>query len=168
MRRSLTAVFLLAALAGCGDGEGEGGSFIRASFDGALWSAEASEGQVVYLVEGPDGVSSRASRPVGGGSQFISLTLPFPPDLGTHALDGITAYAAYGSCPNDELADCIYWSAVAEHPGTLTIDRTDPESGLIEGAFSFIGYALGDPEGEAKVFSSGRFRIYAPSVFILE
>ena len=42
---------------------------------------------------------------------------------------------------------------MAEDPGTLTIDQVDPNTGLIEGDFAF---------------TTGHFRIYAPSVFILE
>ena len=84
---------------------------------------------------------------------LLSLLLPMPPDLGAHALDGSTAMASFGSCPDDILADCIGWTAVAEDPGTLTIDRVDPTTGLIEGDFAF---------------TAGHFRIYAPSVFILQ
>lgn len=171
MRRSLIALFATLSLAGCGDGEGTGTAFIRASFDGKMWSAEAQEGTVVYGVGSPDSggtIWTLARRPYGGGSQFIALNLPMTPTIGTHPLNGSTALATFASCPNDVVGDCIYWSAVAEHPGTLIIDRIDPVDGLIEGSFVFNGYALGNPEGPSKSFTAGRFRIYAPSVFILE
>ena len=171
MRRSLTLLVTLFSLAGGGEGEGTGQAFIRASFDGQMWSAEAQEGIVVFGVGSPDSggtVWSLASRPAGGGSQFIALNLPMPPAIGTYELNGSGALATYASCPNDLVADCIYWSAVSEHPGTLIIDRIDPVDGLIEGAFVFNGYALGNPQGSSKSFTAGRFRIYAPSVFTLE
>lgn len=170
MRRSLTLLMALFALASCGEGEGTGQAFIRASFDGQLWSAEAQEGIVVYGVGSPDSggtVWSLARRRAGGSSQFIALNLPMPPAIGTYELNGSGALATYASCPND-VSDCIYWSAVAEHPGTLIIDRIDPVDGVIEGAFVFNGYALGNPQGSSKSFTAGRFRIYAPSVFTLE
>ena len=171
MRRSLITLMTMLSLAGCGDGDGSGTPFIRASFDGQLWSAEAQEGTLVYGAGSPDSggtVWTLASRKAGGGSQFIAMNLPMPPSIGTHAINGSTALATYASCPNDVLADCIYWAAVAEHPGTLIIDRIDPVDGLIEGSFMFNGYALGNPAGSSKSFTAGRFRIYAPSVFILE
>lgn len=171
MRRSLLALIAALSLAGCGDGEGSGTPFIRASFDGKLWSAEAQEGTVVYVAEDPDGAGKLftiASRRVGGGSQYLSMNLPMPPAVGAYALDGQAALATFASCPNDVLGDCISWTAVPEHPGTLIIDRIDPVDGLIEGSFVFNGYALGNPEGPSKSFTAGRFRIYAPSVFILE
>ena len=169
MRRTLTAALLLITLAACGDGEGKAGAYIRASFDGGTWSAAATEGEIAYYVEsGTGGIATIASRQIGAGSKFIALSLPLPPDLGVHALDGVVARATFASCPNDILADCISWTAVAEHPGTLTIDQVDPTTGLIEGDFAFTGYALGDPKGAAKAFTAGHFRIYAPSVFILQ
>ena len=168
MRRSLTLLVALISLASCGEGEGVGQAFIRASFDGQMWSAEAQEGTVVYIVDGPDGIFTIASRRSGGGSQYISMNLPMPPALGSYDLDGSVARATYASCPNDVLADCISWSAVPEHPGTLIIDRVDPIDGVIEGAFVFNGYALGNAQGSSKSFTGGRFRIYAPSVFTLE
>lgn len=170
MRRSLTLLMALFSLAGCGEGEGTGQAFIRASFDGQVWGAEAQEGIVVFGVGSPDSggtVWSLARRRAGGGSQFIALNLPMPPAIGTYELNGSGALATYASCPND-VSDCIYWSAVVQHPGTLIIDRIDPIDGLIEGAFVFNGYALGDPQGPSKSFTAGRFRIYAPSVFTLE
>ena len=171
MRRSVLTLIALLCVAGCGDGEGTGNAFIRATFDGRVWSAEAQEGIVVYDVDSPDAggtVWSLASRPAGRGSQYLALNLPMPPAIGTYALDGSTARATFGSCPGGDVADCISWSAVAQHPGTLIIDRIDPAEGLIEGSFVFNGYALGDPDGPSKSFLAGRFRIYAPSVFILE
>ncbi len=169
MRRTLTAALLLVSLVACGDGEGERGAYISASFDGRTWNAEATEGEIAYYVEsGSDGIFTIASRQIGAGSQFIALVLPMPPDLGTHALDGSTARASFGSCLDDILADCIGWTAVAEDPGTLTIDQVDPNTGLIEGDFAFTGYPFGDPAGSTKAFTTGHFRIYAPSVFILE
>ncbi len=169
MRRTLTAALVLISLAACGDGEGKAGAYIRASFDGGTWSAAATEGEIAYYVEsGSGGIFTIASRQIGAGSQFLALVLPMPPDLGTHALNGSTAMASFGSCLDDILADCIGWEAVAEDPGTLTIDQVDPTTGLIEGDFAFTAYTFGDPAGSTKVFTAGHFRIYAPSVFILE
>ena len=171
MRRSLIALMAMLSLVGCTDGEGPGAPFIRATVDGKVWIAEAQEGTVVYVVDDPDGagkIFTIASRHLGGGSQYITLNLPMPPAIGTYQLDGAAAHATYASCPDDVLADCISWSAVAAHPGTLIIDRIDPVDGVIEGSFVFDGYALGNPEGTSKSFTGGRFRIYAPSVFILE
>ena len=171
MRRSLTLLVALLSLAACSDGEGPGTPFIRVTLDGQPWSAEAQEGTVVFPPADPDGagrIFTLASRPYGGGSQILTMDLPMPPALGTYALDGVTAAATFTSCPNDVLADCIGWSAVAEHPGALIIDRIDPVDGVIEGAFVFNGYALGNPLGQSKSFTAGRFRIRAPSVFVLE
>jgi hypothetical protein len=167
MRRSVILLGLLALL-GCGDGEGDGTSFIRVTVDGVVWSAEASEGEVAYYVEGGDGIVSLAIRTRSGIDQIVSIVLPLPPELGDHPLDGATARAAYSACPNYLESDCIYYEAVAEYPGTLTISHVDPSTGVIEGSFSFVGRALGDPEGEAKPVTAGKFRIFAPSVFILE
>lgn len=170
MRCALIVPTLLMTLAGCGQDEGSGRAFISATIDGASWSAEAQQGQVVYNLEAPDGdgIWSAATRSAGSGSQFLSLVLPIPPALGDHPLDGSAARLAFQNCPDAIEADCLEWSAVAAHPGTLTIDRVESASGLIEGHFSVVVYALGDPAGATKTITSGRFRIYAPSVFILD
>lgn len=171
MRRSLIALIVTLAIAGCGNGEGSGAPFIRTSVDGQVWSAEAQEGTVVYLAGDPDGagkIFTLATRSVGGGTQRLTMNLPMPPAIGTYALDGTAALATFQSCPNNVAGDCISWSAVPEHPGTLIIDRVDPVDGVIEGAFVFTGYALGNPAGASKSFGAGRFRIHAPSVFVLE
>ncbi|MEO6066367.1 MAG: hypothetical protein ABIQ41_00130 [Gemmatimonadales bacterium] len=167
MRRTLILIAFCTTLAACGGGE-EDSSYIRAMIDGSMWSAEASEGEVVYLVDGPDGIVSVASRTVGGGSQIFSVVLPNPPGLGTTSLDGSAAHAAYSTCPNVDLADCASWVAIASDPGILTITRIEPNTGLIEGGFAFRGHLLGQPVGPTKTISSGWFVVYAPSVFILE
>jgi hypothetical protein len=166
MRRTIALVIAL-LLVGCGTEEGDA-SYISAVIDGQVWSAEALEGEVAYYVEGGDGIWTVASRPILNGSQLFSLVIPYPPDLGTVPLDGLASRVSYASCPDDILADCIYWSATAEAPGSLTIEEVDPNTGLIAGTFSFTGYALGDPEGTNKTFTGGRFRIFAPDVFVLE
>lgn len=170
MRRTLTPLLATIVLASCGGDEGAD-TFIRANLGGALWSAAAAEGIVVYSVDFPDGgaeISVIASKRIGAGSQFIALNLPIPPDVGSYPLDGTTTRVAYASCPDNVLADCIYWSSVTQHPGTLTIDHVDPEAGIIEGDFAVTGYALGDTTGTTKLFTGGHFRIHAPSVFTLE
>ena len=166
MRRTLILIAFCTTLAACGGGE-EDSSYIRAMIDGSMWSAEASD-EVVYLVDGPDGIVSVASRTVGGGSQIFSVVLPNPPGLGTTSLDGSAAHAAYSTCPNVDLADCASWVAIASDPGILTITRIEPNTGLIEGGFAFRGHLLGQPAGPTRMISSGWFVIHAPSVFILE
>lgn len=169
MRRPLTLLFTTLVLASCGGDEGAD-TFIRANVGGSLWSAAAEEGMVVYSVDFPDGgaeISVIASKEIGAGSQFIALNLPIPPDVGSYALDGTTTRVAYASCPDNVLADCIYWSSVAQHPGTLTIDHVDLEAGIVEGDFTVTGYALGDTAGTTKLFTGGHFRIHAPSAFAL-
>lgn len=159
MRRTiaLTAALLLAS---CGSDEGDA-SYISAVIDGQVWSAEAMEGEVAYYVEGGDGIWTMASRPIGSGNQFFALVVPKPPEVGTYPIDEFIARMSFASCPDDVLADCIFWSATPEDPGTLTIERVDPTTGLIEGRFSFTGYALGDPDGATRSFSGGQFRFFA-------
>jgi hypothetical protein len=170
MRRALNLLTAMAVLSGCGDGEGGSSPYIRATIAGQTWAAEAQEGQVAYSVDHPDGgwIYTIASRKVGKGSQFFTVTVPLPPAPGSFPLDGVVTSATFASCPDDILADCIFSSAIAAHPGTLTIDQVDPATGLIEGDFNFTGYALGSPEGTATAVTGGHFRFYAPSVFILE
>jgi len=168
--RALTLLLCGLILVGCGDEEGSA-AYIAATIDGAPWRGAAVEGIVVYTVEDPEGsgsIFSSAHRPFGAGEQILSVNLPNPPALGVYALDGSEASAAYVSCPDDVLADCIGWQPVAGHPGTLEITAIDPESGRIAGTFSFAGYPLGDSTGTPKYFTSGAFDIRAPSVFILE
>jgi hypothetical protein len=160
MRRTIALAAAL-LLAGCGSEEGDA-SYISAVIDGQVWSAEALEGEVAYYVEGGDGIWTMARRPLTNGGQFFSLVVPKPPAVGTYPLDEFIARAGFASCPDDVLADCISWSAIPEDPGTLEIDHIDPATGLIEGKFSFIGYALGDPEGAKRSFTRGRFRFFAP------
>jgi hypothetical protein len=72
------------------------------------------------------------------------------------------------SCPNNILADCIWWAPIASDPGTLEITSIDPETGRMTGTFSFKGYALGDSTGATRMITAGSFDIRAPGVFILE
>lgn len=171
MRRSVMVTLLAFALLSCGDGEGAPHSYIRASIDGIVWSATATEGQVIYTVEEPAGpgiIVSIASRRQGAGSQTLVLGLDNPPALGTIALDGVAGRASYLSCPNDILADCAPWYAIPSDPGSVTITRIEPASGLIEGTFAFTGHLLADSTGPTEAFTAGRFVIFAPGVFILE
>jgi hypothetical protein len=160
MRRTIALVIAL-LLVGCGSEEGDA-SYISAVIDGQVWSAEALEGEVAYYVEGGDGIWTFASRPIASGNQFFALVVPLPPDVGTYPLDAYIARVSFASCPNDVLADCIWWGAVPEDPGSITIERVDPATGEIEGKFSFTGYALGDPEGATRQFAAGQFRFFAP------
>jgi hypothetical protein len=164
MRRTLTSLLALTALVACGDEEGSN-AHIRASFDGQIWSAAAEPGIVVYSGEDPDGagrIFTIASRRYQGGTQFLSLNLPEVPTVGSYPLDGHTTTATFASCPNDVAADCIHWTPVAGHPGTLTIDRVNASTAIVEGNFSFTGYALGDSDGPTKLFTAGHFRFVAP------
>lgn len=170
MRRSMILPTLLLALVGCGDGEGTGPAFISAKIDGTAFSAEAQDGQMVYTLEVPDadGIYAAASRLVGSDRQFLSLVLPMPLQVGDYPLDGTTVRLAYQQCPSDVQADCIQWRAVAEHPGTLSIDRVDSANEMVEGRFSAVAYVLGNPAGTTKPILYGRFRIHTPGVFTQE
>jgi hypothetical protein len=160
MRRTIALAAAL-LLAGCGSDEGDA-SYISAVVDGQIWSAEALDGEVAYYVEGGDGIWTLASRPIANGHQLFALVVPKPAEVGTYPLDGSIARVSFASCPDDTLADCISWSAVGEHPGSLTIERVDLATGLIEGKFNFTGYALGDPAGSTRQFAAGQFRFFAP------
>lgn len=168
MRNTLILPALVLALAGCGDDGSAEDSFIRASIDGTMWSAASETGTVIDYGGGYDGILAVARRSYGNGYQSFGIVLPLPPDTGTYPMDGVIARGGFISCPDAVLADCIDWEAVPPHPGTFTIDRVEPTTGLIEGRFSFQAYPLGDPDGISRSITSGRFRIYAPSVFILE
>jgi hypothetical protein len=169
--RALIFTVALVLLSGCGDGEGIGAPYIAADVDGIGWRGSASEGVVAYSVDDPEGsgsISTIASRQIPPGNQLLSLNLPNPPAVGTWSLGGDSATAAFMSCPNNVLADCIWWAPIASDPGTLEITAIDPESGRIAGTFTFKGYALGDSTGASRNFTGGRFDIRAPGVFILE
>jgi hypothetical protein len=169
--RVLTSLLLLSLLAGCGTDEGTAGPYLQASISGVSWREAASEGVVVYSVDHPDGSGSIftiAARDVGAGVQLLSLNLPNPPAIGTYPLTGGEVGAVFSSCPNNVLADCISFTPVPAHPGTLEITSIDPETGRITGTFSFTGYALGDTTGSIKHVTGGSFDIRAPGVFVLE
>ncbi len=168
MRHTLISALTLVTLAACNDSGDPTRTYINARIDGTYWSGPASEGQVVYTVEGPAGpgiIVSIASIRVGSGSQVLSLGLVNPPALGTAALDGAAGRGSWNSCPNNILADCASWSAIPSDPGTLTITKIDPGTGLIEGTFSFTAYLLGNSTAAKKSITEGQFAILAPSVF---
>jgi hypothetical protein len=163
--RLLTLLCCAFLVAGCGDEEGSS-SYIAATIDGLPWRETALQGEVAYGVEQPDGwIFTIASRPYHNGHQLFSLNLPLSPVVGTYVLDGGATNAAFSSCPDDILADCIYWRPVAGHPGTLKITAVDAATGWIAGTFSFAGYPLGDSTGAARSFTNGEFKIQAPAAF---
>lgn len=166
--RPLTLLVALALVAGCGTDEGDA-TFIRVTFDATMWSAEAGPAQIAYTVDNPDDSAmwvAVAARSRQGGQQLFSLGLPDPVATGTYALNGLGTYAAYISCPNDVLADCVSWTVVPSHPGTLTISDIDGATGLVRGTFAFNGYLLGDPTASAKSFTGGAFAIRVPGLMV--
>lgn len=167
MRRTLISALLLSSLVACGDDEGGPATFIAAEIDGAEWRGEATEGEVVYYVEGSS-VWVPAYRRVGGADQTLNLSLPYLPEVGTFALGTGNVRASWSVCPVYSDEDCGYWTALPGDPGVLTIASIEPSSGRMEGTFTFTGYFLGDSLGETREFSGGRFLVLAPSVFILE
>lgn len=167
MRKALITMLLVSlGAAGCGDGPGLE-TYVQARFDAAIWSGPAGDAQLAYSVDDPEGNGyyiALASRTVGTTAQLFSLGLPAALEPGTYPLDGMTAYAAYASCPEGDLMDCAYWRAVPAHPGTLTITDVDAESALVSGTFAFNGYFLGDPDLGAKGFTGGTFVIRVPGL----
>lgn len=171
MHRPLIALLLVAAVVACNDGEGVAPTYIHAQVGGKYWSGPASEGTVVYPGGAPDGaglIYTVATHSISGGKEFLSLDLPTTPSIGSYPLDGISAFATFAACPDQDLADCIYWKPVAGHAGTLSITHVDPATGLIEGTFSFTGYLLRDTTKATKSITEGQFSITAGSVFLLE
>jgi hypothetical protein len=166
--RLLTLLLCGLILVGCGDEEGAS-PYIAATIDGIRWSGPASDGVVSYVVEHPGGwIYTMASRPYRKGHQHLVLNLPLVIALGTYPIDGDTADASFLSCPDDVLADCIWWSPVANDAGTLEVTDFDLESGRIAGTFSFEGYPMGDSTGTPRQFTGGAFEIDARGVFVLE
>jgi hypothetical protein len=171
MRRPLISTFLLLSLLACSSGEGGASTYISAQVGGKYWSGPASDGVLVYTAEIPDGpgfVSTVAAHTIAGGKEFLALGLPTPPAVGSYSLDGLAAFATFSACPDQDLADCIYWKQVPGDPGTLSITHIEPTTGLIEGTFAFTAYLLGDSTAAKKSIMQGQFAIVAPSVFILE
>lgn len=171
MRSSLIPTLLLLALVSCNDGGGPTPTYINALVGGKYWSGPASEGVVVYpagIPNGPGLIYTNAAHTIPGGKQFLALGLPTAPAVGSYAVDGLTAFATYSACPDQDLPDCIYWRQVPGDPGTLTITHIEPTTGLIEGTFGFTAYLLGDSTAEKKSIADGQFAIVAPSAFIPE
>ena len=163
--RLLTLLCCALLVAGCGDEEGPA-SYIATTIDGVEWRGMVEEAQPVYTVTG-NWVSAVGFRKVSGGGQLFYLNLPFPPSVGSWALGTDTAFASWMACPDQDL-DCIYYPAVESDPGVLTITAIEPNSGRIQGTFSFTGYALGDTLNPTKSFTNGTFDIRAPAAFRLE
>lgn len=163
LRPLITTVIVAAALAGCNGEESPPTPFIGASVAGTAWVRPASEGQVVYTVDAPDGpgtVYSIASRSFGSSREYLAIDLPNPPRLGTFSLGGDTAFATYAICTGAAAAPCSSWRAIASDPGTLTITAIDTSAGTIAGSFAFHGHLGGESAGDVKNVTAGRFLIH--------
>lgn len=166
MLRALTLMGVGLAVAGCGSTEPISGPYVIAVVAGRGWRATASDAVLAYSVDAPDAGatwSSLAARQAGTTSELLSLNLPDPPRVGTYAIDGTIAHAAYLTCPTEALADCAAWPAIPSDPGQLEITAVDTAALMIEGTFSFRGHLLGDSPGPVKEISNGRFRIHLGS-----
>lgn len=163
--RALTFLCFALVLAGCDDDEGPS-SYIAATIDGEEWRGATEEGMVIQG-DSAAWISAVGFKKVANGGQLFYLNLPYPTTLGTWTVGVDSALASWMACPDQDL-DCIYYSAVESHPGTLTVTAIEPESGRIQGTFTFTGYALGDTLNPVKVFTSGSFDIRAPKAFRLE
>lgn len=134
-----------------------------------LWKGPASDAQLVYTVDQPDGAgifATVATRDRGDHVEILSLGLPNPLAVGTYPIDGAQVFAGWSDCFSGRIGGCIGYNATGEDPGSLTITAIDEEADIVTGTFHFTGHlAAGDEEIPAtKGVALGQFVIHVPGL----